>query len=102
MNNKDSEFNKLYKECKEAYPHIPDIALLIECQNNSKHPNKRPKKNCKHLINKMKHQHHEEYIQKLPDEEKTKWKDKNTYIGVRFENTPETIIENTNNLVIED
>ena len=101
-NKEDSELNKLYKECKEEYPHIPDIALLIECQNYLKNPNKRTNKNCKHLINKMKQRHHEQYIEELPDEEKTKWKDKNTYIGVRFEDNPETIIENTNNLVIED
>ena len=50
----------------------------------------------------MKQRHHEQYIEELPDEEKNKWKDKNTYIGVRFEDTPESIIENTNNLVIED
>ena len=50
----------------------------------------------------MKQRHHEQYLEQFPDEEKTKWKDKNTYIGVRFEDTLETIIENTKNLVIED
>ena len=45
-NKEDSELNKLYKECKEEYPHIPDIALLIECQNYLRNPNKHTNKSC--------------------------------------------------------
>ena len=50
----------------------------------------------------MKQRHHEQCLEELLDEEKAKFRDNNTYFGFKCQDTPETILENTNNLVIED
>lgn len=104
MSNKeyDKQLQQLYIECKNEYPHIPDIALLIECQRYLKNPNNRTNKHQKGIISKMKKnkeliQQHENKI----EEEKAKWLDNNTFIGVSFENTSNIVIEDSN-IVIED
>ena len=85
MNNEtyDKELMKLYTDCKNEYPHIPDILLLMECQRYLKNPNQRTNKHQKGICNKVK-QLKQEHIDLL-EAEKSKWVDKHTFNGVSVE-----------------
>ena len=94
----DKKLQQLYIECKNEYPNIPDVALLIECQRYLKNPNNRTNKHQKGIISKMKK--NQELIkqhEKKIEDEKSKWINDTTFVGVSFEDTnndfPNVVIE---------
>lgn len=82
----DKELMTLYLDCKKEYPNVPDIALLIECQRYLKNPNQRTNKHNKHILNRMKKEHEERVKQ-----EKEKWLNNDTYLGVSVKETPDEV-----------
>lgn len=95
-NNYDKKLMTLYNECKQEYPNIPDIALLMECQRYLKNPNQRTNKHQKHMINQMKKRHQERL-----DAEKSKWVDENTFLGVSVLDEYGNPVESTSKVEIE-